>query len=205
MEHQVSWDRNLPWAEFSYNNSYQESLKMAPFEVLYGCRCRTPLNWIEPREKMIFGPNLIEEAETTVSHNQDNFRAAKSRQENYANKRRRPLEFEVGDHVYLKVLPMRGVMRFGVNGKLTPWYIGPFPILENCENVGYKLELPSSLASAHDIFYVSQLKMGSKALVNVILPEVALLEAELAYPKHPKPQGAKGSCGYCVIPNKGKP
>jgi hypothetical protein len=66
LEHQGSWDQNLPWSEFSYNNSYQESLKMAPFEVLYGHRCRTPLNWIEPGEKVIFGPDLVEEAEATV-------------------------------------------------------------------------------------------------------------------------------------------
>jgi hypothetical protein len=72
MEHQGSWDKNLPWAVFSYKNSYQESLKMTLFEVLYGCQCHTPLNWIHPREKMIFGPNLIEEFEVIVSHIQDN-------------------------------------------------------------------------------------------------------------------------------------
>jgi transposase InsO family protein len=107
IEYPGNWDKNLPWAEFSYNNSYQESLKMAPFKVLYGRRCRTPLNWIEPREKMIFGPDLVEEAETTVSRIQDNLRAMKSRQESYANKRRQPLEFAVVDHVYLKVSPMK--------------------------------------------------------------------------------------------------
>jgi hypothetical protein len=112
MEHQGSWDKSLPWAEFSYNNSYQESLKMAQFEVLYGCRCYTPLNWIEPGEKMIFGPDLIEEAEATISCIQDNLKAVKSRQENYANKRRRPLKFDVGDHVYLRILPMKCVKRY---------------------------------------------------------------------------------------------
>jgi hypothetical protein len=114
MEHQGRWDKNLSWAEFSYNNSYQERLKMAPFEVLYGCRCRTPLNWIEPTEKTIFRPNLIEEAEAIVSCIQDNLRATKSGQASYANKRRRPLEFEDGNHVYMKVSPMKGVKRFGV-------------------------------------------------------------------------------------------
>jgi hypothetical protein len=75
LEYQGSWDRNLPMAEF-YNNNYRESLKMAPFEVLYGCRCRTPLNWIEPGEKVIFGPNLVKEAEGTVRCIQDNLKAA---------------------------------------------------------------------------------------------------------------------------------
>jgi hypothetical protein len=116
LEHQGSWDQNLPWAEFSYNNSYQESLKMAPFEVIYGRRCHTPLNWIESREKVIFGPDLVEEAESIVHRIQENLKAAKSRQETYANKRHRPLEFEDGNRVYLRVLPTKGVKRFGVKG-----------------------------------------------------------------------------------------
>jgi hypothetical protein len=114
IEHQGSWDKNLPWAEFSYNNSYQESLKIALFEVLYGRRCHTLLNWIKLGEKVIFCPDLINEAEATVRRIQGNLEAAKSRQENYANNRCRPLQFEVGDHVYLKVSPMKGVERFGV-------------------------------------------------------------------------------------------
>jgi hypothetical protein len=87
MENQGSGDKNLPWAEFSHNNSYQESLKMAPFEALYGCRCRTPLNSVELGEKAIFGPDLIDEANVMVNHIQDNLKAMKSRQETYADKR----------------------------------------------------------------------------------------------------------------------
>jgi hypothetical protein len=86
---------------------------MAPFDVLYGHRCHTPLNWIEPGEKVIFGLDIINEAEATVCRIQDNLKAAKSHQESYANKRRRPLQFEVADDVYLKVSPMKGVKRFG--------------------------------------------------------------------------------------------
>jgi hypothetical protein len=78
LEHQGCWDKSLPWTEFSYNNSYQESLKMAPFEMLYGRRCRTPLNWMEPREKVIFGPDLFHEAEATVCRIQNNLKVAKS-------------------------------------------------------------------------------------------------------------------------------
>jgi hypothetical protein len=185
LEHQGSWDQNLPWAEFSYNNSYQESLKMAPFEVLYERRCRTLLNWIEPGEKVIFGPDLVEEAEATVHRIQENLKAAKSRQETYANKRRRPLEFEVGGHVYLRVSPMKGMQRFGVKGNLAPHYIGPFPILEKCGSVAYKLDLLPSLARVHDIFHVSQLRKCLKAPVDVVLSEVIPLEADLSYPEHP--------------------
>jgi hypothetical protein len=185
LEHQGSWDKNLPWGKFSYNNSYQGSLKMEPFEVLYRHRCHTPLNWIELGEKVIFGPDLIDEAEAIVHHIQDNLKVAKSCQEAYANKRRRPLEFEVGDHVYLRVSPLNGVKRFGVKRKLVPRYIKPFPTLEKCGNVAYKLHLPPSLAGVHDIFHVSQLKKCLKALMDIELPEVALLKAYLSYPKHP--------------------
>jgi hypothetical protein len=185
LEHQESWDQNLPWAEFSYNNSYQESLKMAPFEVLYGHRCRTPLNWIEPGEKIIFGPDLVEEAEATVRHIQDNLKAAKSRQETYANKRRRPLEFEIGNHVYLRVSPTKSVKRFGVKGKLAPCYIGSFPILEKCGTVAYKIDPPPSLVEVQDIFHMSQFKKCLEAPVDVVLPKVTPLEADLSYPKHP--------------------
>jgi hypothetical protein len=94
------------------------------------------------------------------------------------------LEFKVGDHVYLRVSPMRGVKRFGVKGKLSPRYIGLFPILEKCGSVAYKLDLPPSLARVHDIFHVSQLKKCLKAPVDVMLPEVTPLEANLSYPEH---------------------
>jgi hypothetical protein len=185
LEHPESWDQNLPWAEFSYNNSYQESIKMAPFEVLYGRRCHTPLNWIEPGEKVIFERDLVEEVESIVRQVQENLKATKSRQETYANKGRRPLEFEDRNHVYLKVSPMKGMKRFGVKGKLAPRYIGLFPILEKCGTVAYKLDLPPSLTGVHNIFHMSQLKKCLKAPVDIILPEVALLEADLSYPEHP--------------------
>jgi hypothetical protein len=104
---------------------------------------------------MIFGPDIVEEAETTVSRIQDNLRATKSCQESYANKRRQLLEFAVGDDVDLKVSPIKDMKRFGMKGKLAPRYIGPFPVLEKCGSVAYKLELLSSLAGVHDIFHVS--------------------------------------------------
>jgi hypothetical protein len=106
-------------------------------------------------------------------------------EESYANKRRWPLQFEIGDHVYLNVSPMKGVKRFRVKGKLSPHYIGPFPILEKCENVAYKLELPPSLAGVYDIFHVSQLKKCLKAPVDLVLPDVAPVETDLTYSEHP--------------------
>jgi hypothetical protein len=107
-----------------------------------------------------------------------------SRQESYANKRCQPLEFKVGDHVYLKVSPMKGVKRFGVKGKLAPHYIGPFSILEKYGSMAYKLELPPSSTGVHYIIHVSQLKKCLKASVDVVLPDVTPLESDLKYPKH---------------------
>jgi hypothetical protein len=94
------------------------------------------------------------------------------------------LEFTVRDYVYLKVSPMKGIKRFGMKGKLAPHYIGTFPIIKKCGNVTYKLELPPSLVGVHDIFHVLQLKKCLKAPVDVVLSDVAPLEANLMYPEH---------------------
>jgi hypothetical protein len=136
-----SWDKSLPYAEFSYNNSYHESLKMASFEMLYGCRCRSPMFWYETRERKVFRPDRLQEAEKQVRMVRENLRVAQSRQKSYANHRRRELRFKVGDFVYLKVSPMRGLCHFKVHGKLAPRFIGPFKILEKRGEVAYQLEL----------------------------------------------------------------
>jgi hypothetical protein len=116
------------------------------------------LNWSEPGEQWVFRLDLVKETKEKVQHIRHNLREAQARQKNYADKRRRPLFFQVGDHVYMKVSPMKGVSRFGVNGKLAPRYIGPFPILERCGQVVYRLRLPESLSAMHNVFHVSQLK-----------------------------------------------
>jgi hypothetical protein len=139
------WDKCLSLVKFSYNNSYQKSLKIAAFEALYGRRCRTPINWIEPSERTIFSPDLVIEAEEIVHRIQSNLKAAKARQESYANKRHMPLEFEAGDRMYLRVSPTRGVKRFGIKGKLASCYINPFLILARLGSVAYCLELPQNL------------------------------------------------------------
>ena len=120
LSYSKKWDECLPLAKFSYNNSYQESIKMAPFEALYGRRCRKPLNWSEAGERNFFGPDIVHEAEEQVQIIQKNLKTAQSRQKSYADKKRQIISFQVGDHVYLRVSPMRGVQRFGVKGKLAP-------------------------------------------------------------------------------------
>jgi hypothetical protein len=128
LQHGGSWDKSLPYVEFSYNNSNQASLKMSPFEALYGRKCRTPLYWDQTGERQFFGPKLIQEAEEQVRTIRENLRVAQTRQKSYADNRRRPLVFEEGDHVYLKVSPLRGMRRSKVKGKLSPRFIGPFRI-----------------------------------------------------------------------------
>ena len=162
------WDESLPLAEFAYNNSYQESIKMAPFEALYGRRCRTPLNWSEAGERNVFGPDMVSEAEEQVRIIQENLKIAQSRQKSYADKKRQSVTFQVGDHVYLRVSPMKGVQRFGVKEKLAPRYVGPFPIIERCGTVAYRLELPAQISAVHSIFHVSQLRKCLRVPEKVI-------------------------------------
>jgi hypothetical protein len=118
LKHGGSWEKSLPYAEFSYNNSHQASLKMSPFEALYGRKCRTPLYWDQTRERQFFGPELIQEAEEQVCIIRENLMVAQTRQKSYADNRRRLLEFRETDHVYLKVSPIWGMRRFNVKGKL---------------------------------------------------------------------------------------
>jgi hypothetical protein len=113
-----SWDKCLAWAEFSYNNSYQASLKMAPFEALYGRRCCTPFNWSQVGERKFFGPNLVKEAEERVEVIKENLKAAQMRQKSYHDKGKTVREYQVGKKVYLRVSPKKGVQRFGVKDTL---------------------------------------------------------------------------------------
>jgi hypothetical protein len=185
LQYDKNWDKCLPLVEFSYNNSYQTSLKMAPFEALYGHRCRTPLSWSQIGERKIFGPDLVMEAEDKVKTIQTNLNAAQSRQKSYADIRRRPLQFQVGDFVYLRVHPTRGIQRFGVKGKLAPRYIRPFEILKIYGPVAYCLQLPPQLAAIHNIFHVSQLRKCVKVPTEVIDSQTIKIEPDLTYTEHP--------------------
>ena len=158
MTYGKDWEKSLSFAEFSYNNSYQASLKMSPFEALYGRKCLTPLMWSEVGERSLFGRDMIKEAEEQVAKVRENLKAAQSRQKSYVDIQRRPLELQPGDFVYLKVSPIRGTQRFQVRGKLAPWYIGPYYIIEKIGAVAYRLELPLEMSDIHDVFHVSQLK-----------------------------------------------
>ncbi|GJW71063.1 putative reverse transcriptase domain-containing protein [Tanacetum coccineum] len=124
------WEKHLPLVEFSYNNSYHASIKAAPFEALYGRKCRSPVCWVEVGDVQLTGPEIIRETTEKIVQIRHRLQAARDRQRNYANIRQKPLEFQVGDHVMLKVSPHKGVIRFRKRGKLNPRYIRPFKILE---------------------------------------------------------------------------
>jgi hypothetical protein len=132
---------------------------MSPFEALYGRPCCTPLSWSESGERVIFGPDIVTEAEDKVKKIQANILAAQSRQKSYTDKRRSPLEFKVGDHVYLRVSPMKGVRCFGIKGKLARRYIGPYPIIDKYVPTSYQVELSAKLLRVHNVFHVSQLQL----------------------------------------------
>ena len=141
---------------------------MAPYEALYGRSCRSPICWTEAGEHSIIGLDLIRDTFKKVDLIRKRFLMAKSQQKSYANRHCRPLEFEVGDHVFLKVMPKTGVVRFGKRGKLAPRYIGPFEILERVGTIAYLLVLPPSLSGVHEVFHVSMLRKYTLDSAHVV-------------------------------------
>ncbi|GJU50162.1 putative reverse transcriptase domain-containing protein [Tanacetum coccineum] len=154
----LGWDRHLPLVEFSYNNSYHTSIKVAPFEALYGQKCRLPICWAEIGDAQLTGPEIVHETIEKIIHIKKRIQAARDRQKSYTNRRRKPLEFEVEDKVMLKVSPWKGVIRFGKRGKLNPCYIRPFKILAKVGTLAYRLELQEQLSRVHSTFHISNLK-----------------------------------------------
>ncbi|WVZ85305.1 hypothetical protein U9M48_032250 [Paspalum notatum var. saurae] len=180
-----NWEDSLPFAEFSYNNSYQASIEMSPFQALYGRQCRTPLMWEEAGERQFFGPAMFEEAAENVAKVRENLRIAQSRQKSYADKRRRELTFEAGEFVYLKVSPLRGPKRFHMRGKLAPRYVGPYRIKKKIRELAYELDLPEHLSGVHPVFHVSQLRKCLRLPETQISPKAVDLQDNLEYLEYP--------------------
>ena len=141
---------------------------MTPYEALYGRPCRSPLYWTEVGETSITCPDLIRDTSEKVSLIRQRLLMAQSRQKSYADVRRRPLEFKVGDHVFLKVMPKKGVVRFGKRGKLSPRFIGPFKILERVGTIACQLALPPSTSGVHEVFRVSMLRKYTPNPAHVV-------------------------------------
>nr|GEV57907.1 putative reverse transcriptase domain, ribonuclease H-like domain, aspartic peptidase domain protein [Tanacetum cinerariifolium] len=152
------WDRHFPLVDFSHNNSYHTSIKAVPFEVLYGCKCRSPICWAKVRDSQLTGPQIIHETTEKIVQIKSRIQAARDRQKSYADIRRKPLEFQVGDKVMLKVSPWKGLIHFRKRGKLKPCYIGPFKIIAKVGTIAYHLELLEKLSRVHSTFHVSNLK-----------------------------------------------
>ncbi|GJU76617.1 putative reverse transcriptase domain-containing protein [Tanacetum coccineum] len=149
------WVNYFPLVEFSYNNSYHASIKAAPFEALYGRKCRLPMCWAEVGEVQLIGPKIVQETIEKIVQIKQRIQATCDRQTSYADLKRKPKEFQVGDSVMLKVSPWKGVVRFGKRGKLNPRYVGPFKVFEKVRAIAYKLKLPQELGNVHYTFHVA--------------------------------------------------
>ena len=147
-----NWDDYLSLVEFAYNNSSQVSIGMAPFEGLYGRICQSPICWDDVGERKLLGPKLVQLIVEIFALIKKRLKIAQSRQKSYIDNRRQDLEFEVGDHVFLKVSHMKFVMRFGRKGRLSPRFMGPFEILERVGTLAYQVALHPSLSKMHNVF-----------------------------------------------------
>nr|CAD1832740.1 unnamed protein product [Ananas comosus var. bracteatus] len=162
IDFQGGWSQHLPMAEFAYNNNYQASIKVAPFEALYGRKCRSPLHWSEVGERLALGPDVLQEAEDKVHLTRERLLTAQSRQKGYADKRRRDLEFQVEDHVFLNVSPTKGIRRFA-----------------------YRLALPPNLLEVDNVFHVSVLRKYIFDPAHVLDAMLLELKEDLSFEEQP--------------------
>ncbi|GJX45992.1 putative nucleotidyltransferase, ribonuclease H [Tanacetum coccineum] len=181
-----NWDDYICLVEFAYNNSWHASIKCAPFEMLYGRKCRAPICWDQVGERILEGPEMIEVTNEKVAVAREKLKEAQTRQKSYADRHRRALEFQPGEHVFLKVSPTRGVRRFGIKGKLSPRFIGPFEILDRVGEVSYRLALPPQLSHVHNVFHVSLLRGYKYHPLHVISYPFDQIREDLSYTEEPE-------------------
>ena len=181
MEFKGSWDTHLALMEFAYNNSYQASIEMAPFEAMYGRKFRTPVCWDEVGQRRLVGPELVQITSEKVKVVRDNLKTARDKQKSYADNRCRDLQFKMGNRVFLKISPWKGVLRFGKRGKLSPRFIGPYEIVSKVGPVAYKLKLPPELSRIHDTFHVSMLRKYIPYPSHVLREQPVQLKENLTY------------------------
>jgi hypothetical protein len=194
MHQPKKWEDYLPLVEFAYNNVYQESLKTSPFEVLYGRPCNTLVSWSNLVNKITIGPDMLKEMEQQVIQIKQNLKVAQNRQKSYADQKRTPREFKMGDHVYLRVRPRKSSLRMGACAKLAPRYCGPFEILDRVGHVAYRPTLPPTVKT-HNVFHVSLLKKYIHDSNHMIVRSMIQVESEGEF--LPEPQ--------CILDRKETP
>jgi hypothetical protein len=188
------WEDYLPLVEFAYNNGYQASLKMSPFEVLYGRLCNTPVSWNNPVKKMSFGPDMLKEMEQQVTQIKQNLKVAQNRQKSYADQKRTPTEFKTGDHIYLRVRLRKSSLKMRTCAKLSPQYGGPFEVLDRVGPIAYRLALPPTVKE-HNVFHVSLLEKYVHDANHII--DWSMIQVELEGEFLPEPQ--------CILDRKETP
>jgi len=168
MDKPSKWEEYLHLVEFSYNNHFQASTKLSPFEILYGQKYNTPITWSGSVERLMLGLDMLKDMELTVKKVQHNLKVAQEQQKSYANFKRTPREFQIGDHVYVKVKPRKSSLKLGNCTKLAPIYCGPFEVLARVGPIAYQLALPVSI-KVHNDFHVSLLKIYVRDDTHVTL------------------------------------
>ncbi|KAK0589416.1 hypothetical protein LWI29_014045 [Acer saccharum] len=158
---------------------------MAPYEALYGRKCKSPIHWDEVGERKVLGPEIIQQTCEVIEKIRERMKVAQSRQKSFADNRRKHLEFTASENVFLKVTPIKGVMRFGKKGKLSPVFVGPFDILEKIGDLAYRLALPPSLVRVCNVFHLSMLRKYIPDPSHVISYELLQLRGDLTYDETP--------------------
>ena len=185
IDYEGSWDRHIPLVEFVYNNSFQSSIGMVPYEALYGRKCRTPLCWTKLSEKKVIDPDLIQETEEKVKMIRERLKEVADRQKSYVDLKRNDIQYEISKKVFLKVSPWKKVMRFGRKGKLSPRFIGSYEVIEKVGPVAYRLALPPELEKIHNVFHVSMLRRYRSNPSHMVSLEIIELRPDLTYKEEP--------------------
>ena len=185
LEFKGVWDEYIALLEFAYNNHFHSSIGMAPYEALYGRKCRSPLYWDKEGTTILEGPDIIQNAVDKIDIVKSRLKAVQDRQKSYADQHRREMEYQVGEKVFLKVSPWKGVLRFGNKGKLSPRYIGPYEIIEKVGPLAYKLALPPKLSQIHDVFHVSMLRRYRSDPTHVLKDQAIEISNNLSYMEEP--------------------
>ena len=185
IDYEGSWDRHIPLVEFVYNNSFQSSIGMTPYEALYGRKYRTPLCWTELSEKKIIDPDLIQETKEKVKMIRERLKVSTDRQKSYDDMRRKDIRYEIGEFFFFESITLEEANEIWEKGKLRPRIIGPYEVIEKVGPVAYKLALPLELENIHNIFHVSMLRRYKSNPSHVVSLEMIELRPDLTYEDEP--------------------